>query len=82
VPEPTPIVLPKAGMNMVEATVVAWRKSPGDRVEQGEPVVEIETDKVELEIEAPVSGVLREVLVGVDEDAPVGATLGLIEPLA
>lgn len=79
--EPTPIVLPKAGMNMVEATVVAWHKSPGDAVEEGEPIVEIETDKVEMEIEAPASGVLREVLVGVDEDAPVGATLGLIEPL-
>jgi len=80
VADPTPIVLPKEGMNMVEATVVAWRKSPGERVEKGEAIVAIETDKVELEIEAPVSGVLREVLVGVDEDAPVGATLGLIEP--
>ena len=80
--EPTPIVLPKAGMNMVAATIVAWHKSPGERVEAGEPIVEIETDKVEMQIEAPVSGVLSEVLVGVDEDAPVGATLGLIEPLA
>jgi pyruvate/2-oxoglutarate dehydrogenase complex dihydrolipoamide acyltransferase (E2) component len=80
VPDPTPIVLPKAGMNMVEATVVAWRKSPGEQVEKGEPLVAVETDKVELEIEAPVSGVLQEVLVAVDEDAPVGATLGLIEP--
>lgn len=78
----TPIVLPKAGMNMVEATVVAWRKSPGEQVEKGEPVVAVETDKVELEIEAPVSGVLQEVLVAVDEDAPVGATLGLIEPVS
>ena len=74
----TPIVLPKAGMNMVEATVVAWRKSPGEQVEKGEPVVAVETDKVEVEIEAPVSGVLQDVLVAVDEDAPVGATLGLI----
>ena len=78
--EPTPIILPKAGMNMVEATVVAWLKSPGDAVEEGEPVVEVETDKVELQVEAPVSGVLREVLVQVDEDAPVGAPLGVIEP--
>lgn len=77
-----PIVLPKAGMNMVEATIVAWHKSPGDRVEEGEPIVDIETDKVEMQVEAPVSGVLREVLVNVDEDAPVGATLGLIEPAA
>lgn len=78
--DPTAIVLPKAGMNMVEATVVAWLKAPGDRVEAGEPVVEIETDKVELRVEAPVSGVLAEVLVPVNEDAPVGAALGLIEP--
>jgi pyruvate/2-oxoglutarate dehydrogenase complex dihydrolipoamide acyltransferase (E2) component len=77
-----PIVLPKAGMNMVEATIVAWHKSPGDRVEEGEPIVDIETDKVEMQVEAPVSGVLREVLVNVDEDAPVGATLGVIEPVA
>ena len=80
--EPMPIVLPKAGMNMVEATIVAWHKSPGDRVEEGEPIVDIETDKVEMQVEAPVSGVLREVLVSADEDAPVGATLGLIEPAA
>lgn len=79
-PEPTPILLPKAGMNMVEATVVAWHKSPGDRVEAGEPVVQVETDKVDLEIEAPVAGILSHVLVSVDEDAEVGATLGLIDP--
>ena len=67
-------------MKMVEATVVAWHKSPGARVEAGEPVVQVETDKVDLEVEAPASGVLSRVLVGVDEDAEVGATLGLIEP--
>ncbi|HEY1367471.1 MAG TPA: lipoyl domain-containing protein [Gaiellaceae bacterium] len=78
--EPAPILLPKAGMKMVEATVVAWHKSPGDRVEAGEPVVEIETDKVELQIEARATWVRREILVGVDEDAPVGATLGLSDP--
>jgi pyruvate/2-oxoglutarate dehydrogenase complex dihydrolipoamide acyltransferase (E2) component len=78
--EPVPILLPKAGMNMVEATVIAWHKAPGDVVQAGEPVVEIETDKVEMDVEAPVTGTLTEVLVAVDEDAPVGATLGLIEP--
>jgi 2-oxoglutarate dehydrogenase E2 component (dihydrolipoamide succinyltransferase) len=44
------------------------------------PFVQVETDKVDLEVEAPASGVLSQVLVGVDEDAEVGATLGLIEP--
>jgi 2-oxoglutarate dehydrogenase E2 component (dihydrolipoamide succinyltransferase) len=74
-----PILVPKAGMSMVEATVVAWRKSPGDHVEAGEPIVELETDKVELQVEAPATGVLREILVAADEDVAVGATLGLIE---
>ena len=78
--DPTPILLPKVGMNMVEATVVAWHKAPGERVEAGEPIVQVETDKVDLEVEAPVSGVLSQVLVGVDEDAEVGAALGLIDP--
>jgi pyruvate/2-oxoglutarate dehydrogenase complex dihydrolipoamide acyltransferase (E2) component len=66
-------------MSMVEATVIAWRKAPGDRVEAGEPIVELETDKVELQVEAPASGVLREIFVAADGDAAVGATLGLIE---
>jgi pyruvate/2-oxoglutarate dehydrogenase complex dihydrolipoamide acyltransferase (E2) component len=74
-----PILVPKAGMNMVEATVIAWRKAPGERVEAGEPIVEIETDKVEMHVEAPATGVLGEILVAAGEDVPVGATLGLIE---
>ena len=78
-PEPAAILLPKAGMNMVEATVIAWRKSPGETVEAGEVIVELETDKVELQVQAPATGVLREILVVEGEDAPVGATLGLIE---
>jgi pyruvate dehydrogenase E2 component (dihydrolipoamide acetyltransferase) len=79
VPESAPIVLPKAGMSMVEATVIAWRKAPGEPVQAGETVVEVETDKVELQVEAPATGVLREILVGVGQDAAVGATLGVIE---
>jgi pyruvate/2-oxoglutarate dehydrogenase complex dihydrolipoamide acyltransferase (E2) component len=79
VPERAPVLVPKAGMNMVEATVVAWHKSPGERVEAGETIVELETDKVELQVQAPASGVLREILVAAGEDAAVGATLGVIE---
>lgn len=75
-----PVVLPKWGMNMVEATVVQWLKAVGDRVEAGEPLVSVETDKVEATVEAPVAGTLVEILAGPDEDVPVGATLGLIDP--
>jgi pyruvate/2-oxoglutarate dehydrogenase complex dihydrolipoamide acyltransferase (E2) component len=73
-----PVILPKWGMNMVEATVVEWLKAVGDRVDEGEAIVSVETDKVEATVEAPVSGTLVEILVGPDEDVPVGATLGLI----
>jgi pyruvate dehydrogenase E2 component (dihydrolipoamide acetyltransferase) len=80
VADPVPVILPKWGMNMVEATVVEWLKSVGDRVEAGEPLVSVETDKVEATVDAPVAGVLREIVAGPDEDVAVGATLGLLEP--
>jgi pyruvate dehydrogenase E2 component (dihydrolipoamide acetyltransferase) len=78
--EPVPIVLPKWGMNMTEATVVEWLKLVGDAVVAGEPVVSVETDKVEAVVEAPASGTLVEILVSQDEDADVGAVLGYVRP--
>jgi len=80
VPEAVPIVLQKWGMNMVEATVVEWKKVVGDRVTQGEIVAAIQTDKVEAEVVAPASGTLVEILVQIDEDAKVGQALGRIQP--
>jgi len=80
VPEAVPIVLQKWGMNMVEATVVEWKKAVGDRVTQGEIVAAIQTDKVEAEVVAPASGTLIEILVQTDEDANVGQALGRIRP--
>ena len=77
---PEPVVLPKWGMNMVEATVVEWLKAVGERVEAGEALVNVETDKVEATVEAPVSGVLTEIVARPDQDVPVGATLGFIQP--
>ena len=79
-PEAVPIVLQKWGMNMVEATVVEWKKAVGDRVTQGEIVAAIQTDKVEAEVVAPASGTLVEILVQIDEDAKVGQALGRIQP--
>ncbi|MBA2313335.1 MAG: hypothetical protein H0V97_11145 [Actinobacteria bacterium] len=79
-PELTPVPLPKWGMSMVEATVVEWHKAVGDHVETGEALVNIETDKVDTEVEAPLSGKMVEILVQPGEDAEVGATLCLISP--
>ena len=78
--EAVPIVLQKWGMNMVEATVVEWKKAVGDRVTEGEIVASIQTDKVEAEVVAPASGTLVEILVQIDEDAKVGQALGRIQP--
>ncbi len=52
------IIMPKAGMDMDEGTITQWLKDLGDPVEEGEALLEIETDKVTMEIESPVSGVL------------------------
>ncbi|HYM97636.1 MAG TPA: lipoyl domain-containing protein [Candidatus Sulfotelmatobacter sp.] len=77
--ETVPVVLPKWGMNMVEATLVEWKKSIGDRVREGEAIASVMTDKVEAEVVAPVSGVLTDILVLPDQDATVGATLARIQ---
>jgi pyruvate dehydrogenase E2 component (dihydrolipoamide acetyltransferase) len=78
--ELVPVVLPKAGMNMVEATVVAWRKQVGDPVEAGEEICDVQTDKVDMAVESPVAGTVAEIVVAVDEDVQVGDALARIRP--
>ncbi|SEH10665.1 multifunctional oxoglutarate decarboxylase/oxoglutarate dehydrogenase thiamine pyrophosphate-binding subunit/dihydrolipoyllysine-residue succinyltransferase subunit [Thermoleophilum album] len=72
------IEMPQMGESVSEGTVIGWRKQVGERVEEGEPLVEISTDKVDAEVPAPASGVLVRVAVGPDETVPVGAVLGEI----
>ncbi len=72
------VVLPQWGMNMREGTLVRWLKAEGDVVSEGDPLAEIETDKIESELESPVSGVLRRVLVPEGETIPVFTTIALI----
>jgi 2-oxoglutarate dehydrogenase E2 component (dihydrolipoamide succinyltransferase) len=72
------VVLPALGEPATEATVVRWLKKVGEPVEAGEPLVEVETAKVNTEIEAPASGVLRQIVIAEDETAQPGDTLGVI----
>ena len=58
--------------------ILKWLKAPGATVSKGEPIVEIETDKVTVEIEAPASGILREVTARAGDVVPVGQTIALI----
>jgi len=63
---------------MTEGTVVQWFKKEGERVEKGEPVVEVLSDKVTYEVEAPASGVVRKILAEEGVDVPVAETLAII----
>ena len=64
--------MPKLGLVMKEGLVVLWHAQEGDRTFAGKLLLEIESDKVTTEIEAPASGVLRKIIVGADEIVPCG----------
>jgi pyruvate dehydrogenase E2 component (dihydrolipoamide acetyltransferase) len=74
----TKVTMPQMGFDMTEGKVARWLKRVGDAVKMGDPVVEIETDKVNIEAEAQGDGVLREVIVNEGNTVPVGALIGLI----
>jgi 2-oxoglutarate dehydrogenase E2 component (dihydrolipoamide succinyltransferase) len=75
----TEIVVPELGESIVEATVANWLKKEGERVSVGEAVVELETDKVDLEVGATKSGLLAHIAVEEGTDVQVGDVLGTIE---
>ena len=72
------IIMPKMGDAMTEGKVVRWYKKQGDPLKKGEPLLEIETDKVNLDLEAEEDGVLDEISVNEGEMAPVGGRLAMI----
>jgi 2-oxoglutarate dehydrogenase E2 component (dihydrolipoamide succinyltransferase) len=72
------ITVPSLGESVTEATVAKWLKQPGEAIERDEPVVELETDKVTLEVPAPAAGTLGEIRAGEGTNVPVGAILGVI----
>ena len=76
------IVVPQLGESVVEARVARWLKKVGDRVTTGEPVVELETDKIDLEVGADHSGVLSTITRGEGEDVKVGDVLAVVDESA
>jgi len=72
------VIMPKAGMAMETGTILKWLKEPGDPVAKGEPLLEIETDKVSMEVEAEADGVLLAVTRGEGDVVPVTETIGYI----
>jgi len=75
---PTDVIMPALGMAQETGKVLRWLKSEGDVVEQGAPIMEIETDKVTVEIEAPASGTLTGLRVPEGADVPVGNVVAVI----
>ncbi|MDD3312149.1 dihydrolipoamide acetyltransferase family protein [Pseudodesulfovibrio sp.] len=72
------VIMPKWGLTMKEGKVVRWLKGEGDTVTAGEPLFEVETDKITNSVEAPASGVLAQIVVPEGDVAPVQAVLALI----
>ncbi|TAM80663.1 MAG: pyruvate dehydrogenase complex dihydrolipoamide acetyltransferase [Acidobacteria bacterium] len=72
------VLMPKGSDTMTEGKVLKWLKNEGEQVANGDALVEIETDKVDMEVESMASGVLRKVLVNAGETVPVGQMLAII----
>ena len=69
------VEFPRLADTLVEGTVSAWYKQPGDRVKRGEPLFAVETDKINTDVESPFDGVLAEIVVAAGESAEVGQVL-------
>src|SRR5215213_5024396 len=73
------IVVPELGESVVEARIAKWLKKPGDRVAVGEAVVELETEKIDLEVSAEKSGVLTSIARQEGDDVKIGELLAVID---
>ena len=73
------IVVPQLGESVVEARIARWLKKAGDRVEVGEPVVELETEKIDLEVSAEKSGVIASIARQEGEDVKIGELLAVVD---
>src|SRR4029079_8340777 len=79
---PANIVVPEVGESIVDARVAKWLRHEGEIVPVGDPLVELETDKIDLEVSAPQGGVLKRIDRKDGEDVKVGEVLGVIEDAA
>ena len=70
--------LPKLGMNQEEGEIVSWLVAEGDTVSEGQPIVEIETDKTTVELEATASGVLARIVHGEGDIVPINGVIAVI----
>src|SRR2546430_17352673 len=74
----TVVKMPQLGESVAEGTIGRWLKNPGDRVELDEPLVEIQTDKVNAEVPSPVAGILQQILLPEGTTAAVKSDMAII----
>jgi pyruvate/2-oxoglutarate dehydrogenase complex dihydrolipoamide acyltransferase (E2) component len=72
------VIMPQAGQDLETGTVRHWLKAEGDRVTKGESIVEVETEKISIDVEAPASGVVLRIVVPEDTEAPILSTIAII----
>jgi 2-oxoglutarate dehydrogenase E2 component (dihydrolipoamide succinyltransferase)/2-oxoisovalerate dehydrogenase E2 component (dihydrolipoyl transacylase) len=75
----TDIIMPQLGESIAEGTIIKWLIQPGGRIEKDEPLLEVETDKVSLEIPSPSTGFLTEVLIAEGQTVPIGTLLARLD---
>src|SRR5213082_1213012 len=76
---PTDVIMPQMGESIFEGTLTKWLKKAGDKIQRDEPLFEISTDKVDAEIPAPASGVLKEIKVQEGTTVQVNTVVGVID---
>src|SRR5437867_710396 len=74
----TDVIMPALGMAQEKGTLVNWLKAEGEAVTKGEPLMEVETDKATVEIEAPASGILANLTAAIGDKVPVGERIAVI----
>jgi pyruvate/2-oxoglutarate dehydrogenase complex dihydrolipoamide acyltransferase (E2) component len=74
------VVMPKLGMSMEEGSIVKWFKQEGEAIATEEPLLEIESDKVTMEVTAGATGKLSKILRSEGDTVPVGTAIALIDP--
>jgi pyruvate/2-oxoglutarate dehydrogenase complex dihydrolipoamide acyltransferase (E2) component len=72
------VIMPQAGQDLETGVVKHWHKAVGDAVAKGEPIVQIETEKVNLDVEAPAAGILLRILVPDETETAIFSTIGII----
>src|SRR5512143_1110673 len=76
------VIMPVLGMNQDTGKIIRWLVAEGQPVRQGDPLLEVETDKAVAELEAPATGVLSQVEAQAGEDVPVGKRIAVIMPVS